>query len=338
MTITVIGANDAPVPVRTIPEQILPKSMSHTMDTAEYFRDPDGDTLNYEASSAEESVVTVKTSSSPVTMTAMAAGSTEVTVTATDPNDMSASQTFRVRVLRQTDQRQQVTQQGVTVSTGEVTVSEGATDARAYTVVLDTRPTGEVTVEPKSGDGAAVTVSPATLTFAPATWDTPQAVSVTGVPDEDAHDETVFVSHAVSGADYDGITATRVKVTVSDDERKLRGRVAEHWLARFGRTLATNAVDMISRRFESSTTETSLVTLGGHTLDLDALRKPDPHPEAEDLNEEGAPMGTARAEVDGWKAGSRGLTMRDFLLGSSFRLADNRIAENAGCDDELLVR
>ena len=155
---------------------------------------------------------------------------------------------------------------GVTITPTAVKVDEGATAAEAYTVVLDIRPKGAVTVTPVSGDAGTVTVSSQPLTFTPATWNRPQAVSLTSVRDPDATDETVAVHHEVSGADYAGVTADSVRVRVLDKEGTARRRMAEHWLARFGRTVATDVVDVIGDRFAAPPGE-SHVTVNGRRLD-----------------------------------------------------------------------
>ena len=86
-----------------------------------------------------------------------------------------------------------------------------------YTVTLDTLPSGPVTITPTGGDSGAVSVEPASLTFTPSNWDTAQTVSVTGVQDDDANNETVTVSHSVSG--YGSVTSAHsVTVTVTDND------------------------------------------------------------------------------------------------------------------------
>ena len=109
---------------------------------------------------------------------------------------------------------------GITVS--ETTLDVNENDFATYTVELDSAPSvGEVTVTPSSGDGGAVTVTPtAALVFDDANWNIQQTVSVRGVPDEDAVDETVVISNAVTVSDglsdYTGATAASVTVTVDD--------------------------------------------------------------------------------------------------------------------------
>ena len=104
---------------------------------------------------------------------------------------------------------------GVTLSPSSLTIEEGGSGN--YTVVLDSQPVGgEVTVTPGSADSSVLAVSPTVLTFTASDWSLPQTVTVTGVPDDDTDEETVRVSHAVSGGDYGGVVADSVTVTITD--------------------------------------------------------------------------------------------------------------------------
>ena len=104
---------------------------------------------------------------------------------------------------------------GVSVSPTSLSVNESGTTT--YTVVLTTEPSGTVTVTPSSGDTGAATLSPSSLTFTSGNWDTAQTVTVSGEEDDDANDETVAISHSVSG--YGSVTtAAEVSVTVSDND------------------------------------------------------------------------------------------------------------------------
>ena len=90
---------------------------------------------------------------------------------------------------------------GVTITPLEpATLSEGG--RATYTMALLSQPGGNVTVTASSSDTGAATVSPATLTFTTSSWSTAQTVTVSGVEDDDANDETVTVSHGVNG--YEG--------------------------------------------------------------------------------------------------------------------------------------
>ena len=99
---------------------------------------------------------------------------------------------------------------------GAFTVTEGAT--AAYTVELHTQPSGPVTVSVTSSDTGAATVDKASLSFTADDWDTPQTVTVTGVADDDAADESVTLTHRASGADYAGVDAETLAVAVADDD------------------------------------------------------------------------------------------------------------------------
>ena len=122
---------------------------------------------------------------------------------------------------------------GITVSTTALTVTEGGT--ATYTVVLDSEPLDAVTVTPSSADTGAATVSTAngadTLVFTAADWSKAQTVTVTGAEDADSDDETVAVSHTVSGAGsgYQGVPVADVSVTVTDSPpaQALTAHVAE---------------------------------------------------------------------------------------------------------------
>ena len=96
--VTVQSENRMPTAVGSIPAQNLNAGTSVTVDVSAYFDDPDGDALDYEATSNNTGVVQVDVSGSGVTITAVAEGSAGVTVTATDPGGLSAEQGIDVAV------------------------------------------------------------------------------------------------------------------------------------------------------------------------------------------------------------------------------------------------
>ncbi len=106
----------------------------------------------------------------------------------------------------------------LTITPTTRTIDEGSTGT--YTVVLDTRPTVDVMVTVTSGNAAVTATStpPLPLMFTPVNWNTPQTVTVTGVADADANNESVNLTHTASGdSAYAGVTAA-VTVRVTDDE------------------------------------------------------------------------------------------------------------------------
>lgn len=90
-------------------------------------------------------------------------------------------------------------------------VSEGA--STTFTVRLTQLPTGPVTVGVASSDTLLLTVSPASLAFTTANWNTAQTVTVTLPQDVDTTDEIATISLTATGL------ATRtVSATIRDDD------------------------------------------------------------------------------------------------------------------------
>ena len=109
---------------------------------------------------------------------------------------------------------------GTTVSETTVTVSEGG--SATYTVVLDAQPTSNVVIGVTRSVSSDVTVSPATLTFTTANWDTVQTVTVRAAQDADAVNDAASIAHTVvdasSADEFDAVTIAGVAVTVTDDD------------------------------------------------------------------------------------------------------------------------
>ena len=96
--VTVEAANQPPAVVDAIEDQTVDAGAEVTVDVSAAFSDPDGDDLTYEATSDTPDIATASVSGSEVTVSGVAAGTATVTVTATDPGGLSASQTFDVTV------------------------------------------------------------------------------------------------------------------------------------------------------------------------------------------------------------------------------------------------
>ncbi|VVH51235.1 hypothetical protein BPUTSESOX_2395 [uncultured Gammaproteobacteria bacterium] len=109
---------------------------------------------------------------------------------------------------------------GVTQSVTSATIAESAT--ATYTVVLDSEPTSDVTIRLTSSDTTAATVTPL-LTFTRSNWSSPQMVTITGVNDGDTANETVVISHAISGGGYDALSMTNFTATMIDDDIIFKG-------------------------------------------------------------------------------------------------------------------
>ena len=97
-TVTVGPDNEAPVVERALPDLTVAADSSVVVDVSAHFRDPDGDTLSYAASSSNEGAATVKVDDDEVTVTGVSRGASVVTVTASDGRGGSVSQDFSVTV------------------------------------------------------------------------------------------------------------------------------------------------------------------------------------------------------------------------------------------------
>ena len=124
---------------------------------------------------------------------------------------------------------------GVDANPLAVELHEGSGMDGTYTLVLRTDPGGAVTVTPSSSDREAATVScsadPCALTFNSSNWRTAQTVTITPVDDADADNESVTISHAVSG--YAGVPTVGPEIiaTVDDDEEPVPAGVEARPLA-----------------------------------------------------------------------------------------------------------
>ena len=98
-TFTVTVPNRAPLAADTIPPQTLYKRETARLDLARHFLDPDADTLRYEIESTDPLVATAIVTNDTLFVRAGAKGQAIVTVTATDPGNLSARQSFTVTVL-----------------------------------------------------------------------------------------------------------------------------------------------------------------------------------------------------------------------------------------------
>ena len=90
--------NQPPVAIGTIaPQTLTVDGAARGGNISSYFRDPDGNTLTYTARSDDTNVVRASMSSADLTLTPVRAGSTTVTVTASD-GSLTATQRFTVQV------------------------------------------------------------------------------------------------------------------------------------------------------------------------------------------------------------------------------------------------
>ena len=90
--------NRAPLAVGVISSLELEVGDSARVDASGYFDDPDGEGLSYTVAGSDTGVLVVSVEGSVLTMSARAKGMVSITVTATDPGGLEATQSFVVTV------------------------------------------------------------------------------------------------------------------------------------------------------------------------------------------------------------------------------------------------
>ena len=159
--VTVEAANRAPVTVDEIPPLPMTVGEQFSAPVDIFFMDPDGDTLTYAAMSSDTTVVTTAMTANIITVAAVGAGESTITVTATDPEGLSATQTTTATVtavnrgptLTDTIPHQEM----VPGDTVTLDVSNNFTDPDGDTLTF-TAASGDTSVATASVDGSMVTV------------------------------------------------------------------------------------------------------------------------------------------------------------------------------------
>ncbi len=98
VAVTVKAPNRAPVAVGEIPEVPMTVGQVFSVPIDQFFMDPDGDTLTYEATSSDTTVVTASMAANVITVAAVGVGEATITITASDPEGLSATQTTTATV------------------------------------------------------------------------------------------------------------------------------------------------------------------------------------------------------------------------------------------------
>ena len=148
-------ANRAPVATEALGDvTVAMGSSAVTVDVGRNFSDPDGDALTFGATASVQGLASLSAMDSVVTITPMAAGIATVTVTATDPDGLTATQTF-----------------SLTITNDAPTVQASIADTTALVNTPFTYAFPQNTFNDANGDALTYTSSglPAWLTFTPAT-------------------------------------------------------------------------------------------------------------------------------------------------------------------------
>lgn len=100
------------------------------------------------------------------------------------------------------------------LSAEELTIGEGQNGT--FTVALDKAPSVNQPVYLAVSDGSRLSVTPATLTFTPDNWETPQTVTVTSLEDDDEEDNAITVTLTSTSVD-----ARQVAVAITDNDAQM---------------------------------------------------------------------------------------------------------------------
>jgi LPXTG-site transpeptidase (sortase) family protein len=111
---------------------------------------------------------------------------------------------------------------GVSVSSTSGLTTTEAGGTAAFTIKLNTQPAADVTIGLSSSDITEGTVSPASVTFTSANWNSARTITVTGVDDLADDGDTAYsivtAAAASSDSNYNGIDPSNVQVTNQDDD------------------------------------------------------------------------------------------------------------------------
>ena len=222
---------------------------------------------------------------------------------------------------------------GVRISPTTLTVDEGGQDT--YTVRLASQPTVDVMIAVASADTEVAMVSPSSLTFTTADWNTAQTVTVTGMNDniDNVGDtRTVMVTHTATSSDpnYNGanrpIASTTVTITDDDDAPARFAALNEVILSEVIRSMTDSTVNAITQRIKQSTApgpKAATLTLNGRAMSLADLTPTDNlSGVADNPSVAGMLTGIARSVADdSWQLG-RALGNSSFMLPTDSDLAE----------------
>ncbi|MXX90855.1 MAG: hypothetical protein F4Y68_16710, partial [Boseongicola sp. SB0665_bin_10] len=211
-----------------------------------------------------------------------------------------------------------------TLSVADATVEEGPGAELAFVITLSRALSQAVTVGFATSDGSATagadyTAKSETVTLAAGT--TSKTVNVAVLDDdhdEDSEAMAVTLSNASGAVIADG-TATG---TINNDDL-----MPQAWLARFGRTAAGHVVDAVEGRLTAQRAAGVAATLAGRPLFVGAGPKTR---EAEAGLETLAMWMHGEGTEDGAEPGSRPVSARELLAGTSFALTAGSAEDGFG--------
>ena len=205
------------------------------------------------------------------------------------------------------------------LSIADAQVDEAADATLEFTVSLSRAASATVTVDWATADGTATagsdyTADSGTLNFAPDETSKTVAVAVL----DDSHDEgnetlTVTLSNPSGAYLADGEATGTIENT---------DHMPQAWLSRFGRTVAEQVLDAVEERIRSAPQAGVQVTVAGQRIGAAQAPSEEEAREAEAQArlEDFSTWLAGEAEARESRTGSRSVTPRDLLTGTSFAL------------------
>ena len=159
-------------------------------------------------------------------------------------------------------------------TTGQTTEAGGTA---SFQIVLTSQPTSNVTIGLSSSDTSEGAVSPASIVFTPANWNSPQTVMVVGQDDMQADGNTAYTivtAAAISGdPQYNGRVVADVSMTNLDNDaagvvvQPTSGQTAEGGgTATFTISLTSQPTDSVTIDLASSDVSEGTISLGSVTF------------------------------------------------------------------------
>ena len=216
--------NRGPEPVGIMPAQTAFTGETASVDVSAYFRDPDGDPLAYSAASSAAAVVSVSMSAGTLRLAGGAAGTATVTVTARDPDGLTAEQSLSVTVkMRNRGPEATGSIPNQTVTTGRTATLDVMSyfhdpDGDALTYSAATSATGVATVSVSGSVLTIAGVAAGTATVTVTTRD-PHGLTAASLFD-------VTIVTPGSGFQIELVFAT----SVTRSQRAAFERAAERWM------------------------------------------------------------------------------------------------------------
>ena len=200
LAVMILPGNQAPQLVDSIPAQVIMVGDTAMLVVSANFTDPDGDDLTFEAVSSDTGIAPTLASGDTVRIAGLAAGSASVTVSASDPEGLSASQEVMVTVEAQAPNR-------------APTLADDSIPVPAHDLVLDSAVVLDLSPYFVDPDGDALTYKATTSdeTVAVASVD---GSTVTTTALSAMEDSVLTVTLTVTATDPEGLSSEPQEVEV----------------------------------------------------------------------------------------------------------------------------